>query len=270
MKLIIVGRGLAGYWLDLVAQSRGIETTVIDSGAPGTAAALALLRPSHLPEDQRNLLPRSLYQWQAVGATVHAGAFVTRWDRPDRKFQRDWYAVEPIELGEVDHGCPAEPLSPTAVVIDSGVIEADQVVWCDGRGEGRRTYGVTWTNPNRHALTVPFLVHHLAPYKIMAAISYPSGCRIGSSSASSPRQAIDQGDQMLAKAIDLGWCTEDDWKSIFGSRLHRDHRLSRDADVAGAWRWSGFHRTGFGVVPALANDVLDRIEAECTSHKPST
>lgn len=258
--LIVIGAGLAGSWLTRVARDRGVEVTLVgDDLEPPTYAAVGLLRPTHLPETDRPLLARSLRAWSEHGIAVHAGAQVTRWDKPGRNFQHDWHVVDPTRACLLpDVTGRAKPAGANKVVVDGHDLTGT-VVWCDGSGDGRRTYGVTWVHPDPRALKHPLAVHHLAPYKVVAGASFPTGCRLGSSSTADPATATASGIKMLAEAVRVGITdSTDGWYPVSGTRLQRTHTLTPDGPD-GAWRWSGFHRTGFGVVPAMAPRVLREV-----------
>jgi hypothetical protein len=261
VRLIVVGAGLAGSWLTRVARDQGIEVTLIgDTCEPSTAAAVGLLRPTHLAPEDRPLLAKSLRAWADHGVAVHSGAQVTRWDKPGVKYQGDWYVVDPTRAClEPDVLGTAKPVGLDVVEVDGTAYEG-HVVWCDGQGEGRRTYGVTWTHPDPRALPHPLAVHHLAPYKVVAAASFPTGCRLGSSSTGDPGSAAAAGLKLLSSAVMAGMIngTLDGWQPIRGTRLHREKTLTLDGPY-GAYRWSGFHRTGFGRVPAAAPAVLKQV-----------
>lgn len=255
--LIVVGAGLAGSWLTRVARDRGMDVTLIgDQAEPSTAAAVGLLRPTHLPEADRPLLPKSLRAWAEHGAAVHTGAQVSRWDRPGVKYQPDWHVVDPARAClRPDIIGKATPVGPGRVRIGDAEL-AGTVVWCDGAGAGRRTYGVTWVHPDPRALKHPLAVHHVAPYKVLAGASFPTGCRLGSSSTSDPASATASALKLLSVAVQAGLTdSPDGWYPVSGTRLQRSETLTFDGPH-GAYRWSGFHRTGFGVVPATATQVL--------------
>lgn len=256
--LIIVGAGLAGSWLVRAARDRGIDATLIGdaSGEPSTAAAVGLLRLTHLPEADRPLLPQSLRAWANHGAAVHTGAQVSRWDRDGVTYQPDWHVVDP------DRACIEPHLYGRAIPVAPGRVRvgddelAGTVVWCDGAGDGRRTYGVTWVHEDPRALKHPLAVHHVAPYKVLAAASFPTGCRLGSSSTRDPGSAAEAAIKLLSLAVQRGLTdSADGWVAVSGTRLHRHETLTADGPF-GAYRWSGFHRTGFGIVPAMAGQVL--------------
>lgn len=257
MSIIIVGRGLAGSWLAHTALDFGEGVTLVDSGEPpSTLVAQAMLRPSWFDKADRHLLRPSLALWKPHG-TVVEGAVVTRWDNGSVKEQADWYAVEPtlppVDGARIVTGW-AKPVSETEVEVDGELYSADAVVWCDGQGDGKRTYGVVWSHDDPEALDTDFRIHHVAPYQALAGVRYASGCRVGASSSVSLLKAREQGERFFELAQDLGWITDlDGWYALEGTRLKRDQYLTVGED---GWRWSGFHRTGYGVVPALAEGVL--------------
>lgn len=257
--LIVVGAGLAGSWLTRVARDRGLDVTLIGDTEPSTSSAVGLLRPTHLAEADRPLLPKSLRAWANHGSAVHTGAQVSRWDRPGVKYQPDWHVVDPIGA------CLQPDVQGRASAVGPGRVRVGDaeyvgtVVWCDGSGSGRRTYGVTWVHPDPRALKHPLAVHHVAPYKVLAAASFPTGCRLGSSSTNDPASASASAFKLLAVAIQSGLTdSADGWYPVSGTRLQRTETLTLDGPFD-AYRWSGFHRTGFGVVPATAELVLREV-----------
>jgi hypothetical protein len=262
MKLVVVGGGLAGTWLSLTALAKGHEVVVISQGDNTALVALSLLRKAWLPTEQRAYLDAAVKRWQEVGCQVHNGAEVTRWNNDTVKHQSDWYAVDPT-LPAVD----VERINALAYAVDSETVLAedtevtgDAVVWCDGKGAGKRTFGATWINNDVNALytSLPLKVHQLAPYKVLAGVKFQSEARLGSSSASSLPVALRQANEMYDKAVKLGWVSaDDDWELRAGTRLQRDKRLTRDSS---GWHWSGFHRSGYAIVPATVEEVLNTVE----------
>lgn len=266
MRLIIVGDGVAGRWLSKTAVEAGHEVVVLSDGQPSAdTAALAMLRPSYLDKEERSLLLPSLDAWEAAGIEVVRGATVTRWNDDSVKEQADWFAIEPrlpeVEVAERVRG-RASVVEPNLAWVGSKHFIGDAVIRCDGSGGGRRTYGSTWVNEDREELRIDgsFAVHHVAPYKALAGVKYGNHARFGSSSAADLNKAIEQADKFFKVALELGWIggTGHGWHRIDGTRLLRDRYLSHDHL---GWRWSGFHRNGFGLVPALAGEVLSTVEA---------
>jgi len=265
MRLIIVGDGLAGRWLSKTAVEAGHEVVVLADGQPSAdIAALAMLRPSYLGKEERKLLLPSLKAWEDAGVEVLRGATVTRWNNDSVKEQADWFAIDPklpeVEVAERASG-RASVVEPKLAWVGAKYFVGDAVIRCDGGGGGRRTYGSTWVNKNREELKIDgnFAVHHVAPYKALAGVKYRTHARFGSSSAADLNKAIAQADKFFDIALQLGWIngTGHGWQRIDGTRLLRDPYLSRDHL---GWRWSGFHRNGFGLVPALAGEVLSEME----------
>lgn len=261
MKLIVVGAGLAGTWLTLAAQNAGHRVTLVSDGEPSAdTAALAMIRPSYLPRHERPLLHRALEHWDLVSEVVR-GARVTRWNDDSVKQQKDWFAIRP-ELPSVEPDerirAHASPVSPTGVWTGRDYVEGDAVVWCDGAGEGRRTYGSTWVHRDPAALAEPFQVHHVAPYKALAAVRYEDHARLGSSSASSLDAALRMADKFLDVALDVGLiASPKGWRRVDGSRLQHEPYLRHTEH---GWRWAGFHRNGFALVPTLAPTVVEAVE----------
>lgn len=266
MDIVIVGAGLAGKWLTLAAQRAGHNVAVVDDGMPSAEiAALAMLRPSWLPKEERPLLKPSLELWDAVGEVI-SGAAVTSYQHDELKEQADWFAIQPkLPTVEPDHvvhdrAVPLDDSEGKAVWTDKhGVIEADAVIWCDGGGEGRRTYGCTWVNDDPAAVASGLHVHHVAPYKVLAAVGFAEQARLGSSSSATMEGALKQADKFLEIAIERGMIHYDvgHWYRVDGVRLKREEYLTRDGS---GWRWSGFHRNGYGLVPALADRVIETVE----------
>lgn len=261
-RLIIVGAGLAGSSLARAAEAAGHTATVVCEQEPSTKAALALLRPSHLPPGDREHLGEALAAWASLGVETVSGGTVTHWRRDDERFQRDWFAIDPTyAMRAPDIVAHAEPHAhPGTVAIgEKGTVTGDAVVWCTADGEGRRTYGHTWVHDSPDALAHPGLrLHHLGPYKVLAGVAYATGARIGSSSASTPEASMLQARGFLETAIRLGWVRDlDGWRLIGGTRLSRTSRLAHRPD--GSWDWSGFHRTGFGTAPVEAAAVVRKV-----------
>lgn len=261
--VIVVGSGIGGSSLVRALRARGIETTLISVGVGGSSAGLAISRPSYLPAEHRWALAPSLRTLAEDGATVFNGALVTSYQRPgeDPRVQKDWAAIEPDEaLLAADVPGWADAISATEVSVAGTRFEArDALVWCDGEGSGDRTYGVTWLHPDPDALTERGLrVHHLAPYKTLSSVSFESGARFGSSSASEPGEALEKARKMFALATELGWLANvKGWGYTGGCRVNRPAHLERRED--GALRWGGFHRSGYSLAPALAPRLVDEI-----------
>jgi len=270
--LIVVGAGLAGSALTRIASSVGHSVTLVSDTQPSTTAAIALLRSGHLPAEDRPMLAPSLAAWEELGVEVVRGGSVTSYRKPGAEAARqaDWYGVDPSSVllePDVRSTVTTAPV-PTSVVVADGELSGDAVVWCTGTGLGRRTYGHTWLHDDPTALRQPpgtLRLHHIAPYKVLAGVTYRSGARLGSSSASTLAAARTQAQSLMEKALNLGWLsTTDGWHLVSGTRLQREpgERLRRSPLGAGAWHWSGFHRTGFGVVPIEAQRVLSTVLAE--------
>lgn len=274
MKLVIIGSGIAGQWLALHASRAGHEVHLVcGEREPAHFAGLAMIRPSYYDKELRPLVPQSVRMWEDENVNVFHGAEVTRWDSSSVKFQKDWFAFDPrrskiLSSAENIHRYFAEasPLVGGEVLLQSGnsapyTLAGDAVVWCTGEAPGGSfTYGETWVNQDPEALgDVPeFRVHHMAPYKTLVAVRYEGSCRIGSSSSSTPEKARAQSEKFFDKAIDLGWVeSRDGWEPVAGRRFKRDEFLTGGGKE---WTWAGFHRSGYGVVPALSLDVLKKVE----------
>lgn len=245
--MIIAGAGLAGSWLARAARDAGHQVLLVSDGRPpGTAAALAVLRPSWLRKSERGLLADSVMLSQAAGAQVIIGAEYTRWDSPGQaKTQADWVAVDPTGM------C----LEPDEVRTCE---QAD--VWCTGADvPGKITHGATWVNPDPDALAFTGMRAHLiAPYKTMVGVAFRSGARLGSSSSVRREKSLEQARLQLELADSLGWLrTTEGWELVEGRRVLRDPQLTRNSD--GSWTWSGFHRTGFALVPAVAREIVSTV-----------
>lgn len=198
------------------------------------------------------MLEPSLALHEESGAEVLRGAVFTRWDRDDEKFQKDWRTVDPTN---------------TCLPADEFVDSDDEVrerwdprttVWCTAE-EGELTYGGTWVHPSSDALELPFRVHMLAPYKVVAGVQYGSGARIGSSSATTFDKAHEQAHKLFTLTRDRGWHNGEGWDLVMGTRRKLDPFMRIRWTHRGL-EWGGFHRTGFGVAPAEAHRVVDLLE----------
>ena len=47
------------------------------------------------------------------------------------------------------------------------------------------------------------------------------------------------------------------WERVDGQRIQREPYLT--FSEAEGWRWSGFHRNGYALVPALSTQVVDEV-----------
>lgn len=264
MKTIIVGKGLAGTWLARELHGRGHDVTVIHHEEPGSSAAIALLRSTYLAPEERSLLAPALARWNHLDQEILTGARATRKGSPKDLHEADWYAVHP-ELPRLEPDirvlqAHAKPLSETMVWTPKGEVEGDMVVWCDAGGAGHRTYGCTWVHDDPGALVDSFRVHQWAPYRVIAGARYSDHARMGSSSAGSLLKAIDQASRVFAEAQEAGMLTtERGWKRLDGTRLQRPLSLTKNEF---GWRWSGFHKNGYALVPALVGSVADVMRDE--------
>jgi hypothetical protein len=258
-RLIIIGSGIAGSCLAREARDQGIETTVVADSIGNSQVALAVLRPSYLPATQRAAMFESLEIYRKWGVDVIDGAIVTTYRDDSVREQNDWWAVDPLSpLIKPDLIGTATALSDTSIRINDETLTG-KIVWCDGKGIGRYTYGSTYVHDDPNAVTTDLSVHNVAPYKTVVATRVGSVARIGSSSASTMTKGVAQGEKLLDLAIRLGWLTTlDGWIRIDGERLQRSEFLDRSAPK-GAWRWSGFHRSGYSLAPALAKNVLETV-----------
>lgn len=264
MRFVIVGAGLAGSWLTNAAKAAGHHVTLVSDGHPSAdRAALAMLRPSWVSKDERALLEPSFACWEPL-TDVLRGARVTRWDNDTVKEQADWVAIKPalptVAPDELVNA-HAQPLDRRRVWLGKDYLEGDVVVWCDGAGAGKYTYGCTWVHPDPEVATHEGLrTHHVAPYKVLAAARFDTEVRVGSSSSVHLDTALRQADAFFAAALDAGMIrSPKGWRREDGHRLLRPQYLTNDGPSG--WRWAGFHRNGFGLVPALADAAVARITA---------
>lgn len=273
MKIIIVGQGIAGSWLAQTAIDEGHEVVVISGKEPSAErAALAMLRPSYYSREHRPLIQESLALWGETNEVLR-GADVNRWDREELRHQKDWFAVDPKPLvlrGEYTQitGWAIPRDNRSVAIEDEGppfrVETADRVVWCTGSapgggpGDGKYSYGVTWVQDGvDSSFLPPYLVRHLAPYKTLVRVRFQDGIRLGTSSANTLEKAREQGNNFFAIACNLGWADPGEiWYPVEGRRFHRENWYQEGFRGAS---WAGFHRSGFGVVPALAKRVLEQV-----------
>lgn len=240
--LTILGAGIAGACAWRAASDLGHTATVVGNGqTPAAAAGLATL---HGPRARD---AATLYE--AWGVRVTRGALVTGYRRQDPTPTVDgaWWAVDPDSALNVPEVRPV-----TAADLPYGpllVCTADPA-W------GTITWGATWHHPDPGALASTGLrVHHYAPYKHLTAVAWPSGARLGSTSAATEEGARDAAPDLLALAGRLGWADPADpaWTLLVGVRVKTPEPL--------AWRqgnltFGGFHRDGYTLAATLAHEAV--------------
>lgn len=273
MNIIVVGAGIAGSWLTRLARDAGHKVTLISSAPPASLAATAILRRGYHAKDPDDLRSwdRSMELYRRSGFTFTSGATVTNYRLPGSRTDKDWRMIDPAApLVQPDLNTAVSEIWGKKVLLISGrELEADAVVRAVGASGSYAerfasvSYGVTWYNRDPAALGAGLRIHHMAPYKTIAAGAVGGVGRLGSSSASTPEKATEQAVKMLELAVQLGITpSKDGWTPILGHRLKLvDPRIPRVEKVApwGFWEMRGYHRTGYALTPADAESLLDRM-----------
>lgn len=260
MKIIVVGAGIAGSSLTRLARAKGHEVTLFSAVPPNSLAGVCILRRAyHSVPAERVWFDRSVELYQNWAIPVKKGGYVTSYSRPGepQRYDGDWRMVNPA------HPLLPEDVQGTAIPIGGNAVvtageqryEADAVVLATaGFGsDAARTFGGTWVNTDPNALRDVIHVHHWAPYKTITAGVVGGQARLGSSSAKTAEQARLRGHDMMFKAVELGWTTWDGWRLMLGTRWKSDRLFGREGKL---WRLGGFHRTGYALAPAVAEELL--------------
>jgi hypothetical protein len=262
VRVIVIGAGIAGSAMGRALRDRGADVTIVAAGCGQARAAIALTRSTWLPREQRSLLLPALAAYRAAGAPMACGAWVTSFDRQGLH-QDDWWALDPLALlVPADVVGAAVGAGQGQVIVGGQELVGDRVVWATADPSwGKVTYGVTWRHPDPAALAFSGLrVDRMAPYRTMAGVAWGHGARIGSSNAAGLDTARRQAQRMLARAESLGWLARGDgWEPIEGRRVLAPMALERIS--GGAYRWGGFHRSGYVLAPALAGMAADEVLA---------
>lgn len=265
MNVVVVGAGIAGSSLVRALEARGERPVLIGTQWCESLAALALLRRAYHSDGQLPLFDRSVELYARWGVPIRWGAQVTNYRYPDRaaRWDQDWGVIEPaLPLRTPDrHGTVYRTPRGILIGTEDRVHKADLVLWAGGAAhEGTGiTYGTTWIHDSLSVVPSHLTrVHHIAPYKSLAVAPFSGGVRLGSSSAATEAKALEQGRAMLQVAYDRGLInTLAGWKAVTGRRCKGT--LAVDGGIHHVF--AGFHRTGYALVPALAEQfVTERLE----------
>lgn len=249
VQVVILGAGIGGSCLARTLAERGVEHVVVDPAPERAAsrAALALLRSTWAPGTAQ-----ALATYAAWGVPSRSGATVTSYRTPGaEKWQRDWHLVD-----------PSAPLVESRREL--GNVTGSVTVDCTGTRTFTvgKTYGVTWVAEPDALADTELRVHHLAPYKVLAAGVTGGTARLGSSSARDLAGARRQADAMLDKAVELGWTpSRTAWRAVEGVRSHAEDRPYAERTAIREWRFGGFHRIGYAVAPIEAVRLADELRA---------
>lgn len=259
LKLTVVGAGVAGSALAREARRRGHTVKLIGGAPSASLAALSVVRAKYVADapDASEAVAYALERYREAGCQVIEGASVSSNQKPDPKLEPDWFAVEPAPFlvkPDVTEEKGARYVDPNS----------DATINCSGAAglEGKVTFGVTWINVDPKALKLPGLnVHRYAPYRSADAVAFRSGCRLGSSSASTIEGARKEAAKIMAVATERGWIARTDgWYGMVGRRVKRDS-LFGPGPAPRLWDLGGFHRSGWSLAPLRAAQLLDAIEA---------
>ena len=258
--LIVVGAGIAGSSLARAARARGLEVTVVSLGTPDSTAALAALRGAYHKGAEIPRYARSVELLLEWGCVVAEGATVTNYRSPGvERLDLDWLLIDPIKpLVAPDIDSWATQVDANTVKLDishfSQELTAEHIVFCVGahRESGRISHGYTMSHPDPGALVRSHMrVHHMAPYKSVMMGLVNGQPRLGSTSAPTEGQARAQIAKMLDAADDAGLITtRSGWIAEYGRRVQVSDRLTPG-------NFGGFHRTGYALAPAMAEEFVE-------------
>lgn len=264
MHVVVIGSGIAGSSVARCARTAGHRVTVVSAGRENSRAAAAVLRGAYHRRRQLEVaqFARSLALYGQWGVDVQPGAWVTNYRTPGKPphHDTDWYLLDPAApLVEPDIAGRAMPHNCGVLVHDVCEIDADAVIWCPGAKLGDVvTYGVTWVHDDPRALTQPDLlrIHHIAPYKTLAAGVVGGHARLGSSSAGTEDLALLQAHRMLHVARDVGIIRDTaGWQAVAGKRTKTD--LAGQTGIHHGL--GGLHRTGYALAPARAERLVSTL-----------
>jgi glycine/D-amino acid oxidase-like deaminating enzyme len=265
MKVIVVGAGIAGCSVVRACWAKGYAVTHITDGqAAGSLAATAILRRGYHVKDRRDvqLWDRSIELYRQWKVQMREGALVTSYRNPNLKLDKDWRMLD-----------PAEPLIEVAALAIKGIavsadgrkvtlrngkeFTGDKVVMAIGSstGKGKITHGVTWVAHKSALNEYTLRVHHMAPYKTLTAGVVGGSARLGSSSATTAEAAREQAHKMLRLAEELGIAVKNGWTPVYGQRIQTEPRAFQHPD--GHYVLTGYHRTGYALAPAEAEEMVD-------------
>lgn len=260
--IVVVGAGIAGSSVARAARRAGIRVTVVAEGREHSRAAAALLRAAYHVKrpGEPALYERSVALYGEWGVPLDArGGWVTNYRTPDRepRYDPDWLLLDPAApLVTPDRSGHARPTA-RGVRVGTLDVDADTVVWCTGAATGSSlTYGVTWVHPDPAALTAPdrLRIHHIAPYKTIAAGTAGGVARLGSSSARDAELADEQGRRMLAAAAQVGIIHSlTGWVPIRGQRCTASVPVAAPGGIHQSL--NDLHRTGYALAPALGERI---------------
>lgn len=274
MRIIVIGAGIAGSSLTRLARSHGhVVDHISQGGEPYSTAAVAALRRAYHKGSERIWFDRTLEIYERWGVKLARGAWVTSYRAAGSRPDNDWRMVDPAEpLVKADFTAKAESITGATVRVsdEDGLNErfneqfsASAVVNCTGSAMcGQVTWGGTWVCDDP-AVWKPdtIMVHHVAPYKSIVGGVVGGKVRLGSSSTNSPRTARIKADDMFQAAYRQGWFNGGPWHLEVGAR----GKTLVDGAYSGrypngAYWLGGFHRTGYALAPAVAEDLLRQIE----------
>lgn len=240
MELTILGAGIAGSCAARACREMGVKYRLVDNplAREGSSVALATVRAPKSSRQARE----AIAHYERHRIPVKYGGWVNGYRRKVKQFtvDREWYAVDPLAALE----------DPTHDERASG-----PVLNCTASGSGQRTFGYTWFHNDPGALADDrLLIYHIRPYVHLTAVSWDSGCRLGSSTGSTADAALRGATELLDVAVGLGLIRREGWTPLLGTRLRAVETVLA-ATHYGA-RFGGFHRDGYLLAPAMAQQAV--------------
>lgn len=260
MRITVVGAGVVGSSVAILAREAGHDVTVIADPArpPASWAALCVFKPAWQRGADRDAAEWTLSYYRQRGMLTSESVSWTSYRRPDGPQLRDgYYAID-----------PAAPLIAPDLAGQWPDVDppSDVVALCRGAyspSPGTRAYGVTsiWKQPGYPASRG----HEDRPRNALYAVSHDGQTvRFGSSVARDSRDAYLRQIRDEGKAGDVGILPPGEPERIQGVRFMPDpagRPLNVRMMTDDLWTIEGAGRVGYSLAPARAHEFLQRIGA---------
>lgn len=260
MRITVVGAGVVGSSVAILAREAGHDVTVVADPArpPASWAALCVFKPGWQRGADRDAAEWTLTYYRERGMLTSEQVQWTSYRRADGPQLRDgYYAIDPV-----------------APLVDPDVVgswpdvnpPADVVVLCRGaysdRG-GKRAYGTT--SIYRAFAHPPIRGHEDRPRNALYAVSHDGRTvRFGSSVATDERDALTRQIRDEGKAMSAGILPHGQPERVTAVRLMPDPH-TRPLPIVpladGIWAIEGAGRVGYSLAPARAREFLLTIGA---------
>lgn len=267
MRLLIVGRGIAGSSLARHAVERGHDVTIIADPDHNTAslAALCIVRADWFTDGPRDDALWSIEWYRKLGAITSESMNWRTYRKPGDRQRDGFVAINPlVPLVETPE---FEVLRATWPIFDADPYDA--TVLCRGSGsdlDWKRRWGATsrW----RSDIEAGMAAYEDRPRNALYVVSHGNGeLRFGSSIANDPAAAVNRQIEAVitANALRLVPPANEIALTTTGIRLMPPKGVEAGLvrRLSGAtWACEGFGRVGFSLAPARTYRLLRAIEQE--------